>query len=98
MSLAAAKEHSGFDPAALTALFGQAGIPAPQVAAESGTHPVGSAEDWWTIVLGSGYRSTVNRLDEADVARVRADNLAAMTGVREIEASVVYAVSGGFAT
>jgi SAM-dependent methyltransferase len=81
------------DPEALAGLFAQAGTDPPTVTAEPGTHPIAGPDDWWTIVLGTGYRATVERLGQAAAARVRAANLARIGGVREIETNVVYAVA-----
>jgi len=63
------------------------------VEAEPGTHPLVRPDDWWTIVLGPGYRATVLKLEPAACRRVRA----ATTGwlrrhdVRELQTNVVYA-------
>src|SRR6266480_4370011 len=43
------------DPASLTKILREGGVESPKIIAENRLHPVGSAEDWWTIVLGSGY-------------------------------------------
>ncbi len=81
------------DPAALSQLFHDGGAATPTVEAESGTHPLAQPEDWWTIVLGTGYRATVERLDPAAATRVRADGIAWLRAheVRELEVNVVYA-------
>jgi ubiquinone/menaquinone biosynthesis C-methylase UbiE len=47
-------------PAALAALFPRAAVPA--VAAVPGRHRLDRPEDFWDIVLGSGYRATVDAL------------------------------------
>jgi ubiquinone/menaquinone biosynthesis C-methylase UbiE len=83
------------DPQSLSALFAAAGIAAPHVVAEAGSHPIASPEAWWTAVLGSGYRGTVDRLDVAARDRVRAANLDYIraAGIQEVEANVVYAAA-----
>jgi hypothetical protein len=65
------------------------------VVAEDGEHPIPSPESWWAAVLGSGYRSTVEQLDVRDRDRVRTANLAYLrdTGIRSVEAKVLYAVA-----
>ncbi|GIJ64252.1 class I SAM-dependent methyltransferase [Virgisporangium aurantiacum] len=80
------------DAAALSRLFPAAPV-APVVEAEPGTHPLAGPEDWWTIVLGTGYRATVEQLDPAAAHRVRAASTARLVadGVRELTANVVYA-------
>ncbi|MGN9908329.1 class I SAM-dependent methyltransferase [Phytohabitans sp. LJ34] len=84
------------EPAALADLFTRAGAAAPAVVAEAGTHPLADPGDWWTVVLGTGYRATVARLDPEAVARVRAATVARVEAraIREVETNVVYAVAG----
>jgi hypothetical protein len=65
------------------------------VEAESGTHSLARPEDWWTIVLGTGYRATVLQLDPAAADRVRAastDDLRRQD-VRRLQTNVVYAAA-----
>ena len=45
--------------------------------------PLASPEDWWRIVMGSGLRSTIGRLDPDAAARVRA-RCTAEIGSRQI--------------
>jgi len=83
------------DPHAVSALFAEAGIPDPDVADESGFHPISSPQAWWAAVLGSGYRGTVDQLDAAARERVRAANFDYIrnSGIKSVEANVVYAVA-----
>jgi SAM-dependent methyltransferase len=83
------------DPAALAGLFTEAGAEAPVVAAEPDTHPLTGPQDWWTMVLGTGYRATVERLGAEASARVRAANLARVeaAGIRAVESNVVYGIA-----
>jgi len=83
------------DPEALTGLFAEAGAEAPAVAAEAEMHPLAGPQDWWTIVLGTGYRATVERLGAEAAARVRTANLARIEadGIREVETNVVYSIA-----
>ena len=50
---------------------------------------------WWSLVMGSGYRGTVDQLTPDARARVREQNLAYATekGVSQIEANVIYAIA-----
>jgi len=84
------------EPQELRRLLLEGGVESAEVIAEHGEHPLPSPEDWWTIVLGSGYRGTVEQLDDAARSRVRAACALAIgeRGIRSIEASVVYAVAG----
>ncbi|GAA0489167.1 methyltransferase [Paractinoplanes deccanensis] len=81
------------DPAILSGLFRQAGAATPAVEAEPGTHELAGPEDWWTIVLGTGYRATVEQLTPAAALRVRTATTAWLRRheVRRLETNVVYA-------
>jgi len=81
------------DTAALSELFRAAGAGTPETETEPGTHPLADPDDWWTIVQGTGYRATLQRLDPAAAARVRAANVEWLRrhGVRELRTDVVYA-------
>jgi SAM-dependent methyltransferase len=79
--------------AALSQLFQSGGAAVPTVEEESGTHPLTVPEDWWTIVLGTGYRATVEQLDPAAAQRIRTATVEWLrrSEVRELQANVVYA-------
>jgi SAM-dependent methyltransferase len=81
------------DAATLSGLFRAAGTGMPDVETEPGTHPLSDPDDWWTIVQGTGYRATLQRLDPAAARRVRAANVGWLRqhGVRELRTNVVYA-------
>jgi hypothetical protein len=66
-----------------------------EVIAEAGTHPIQSPQAWWSAVLGSGYRATLEQLDATARERVRIANLDFIreSGLRSVEANVVYAVA-----
>ena len=92
--------HKGFnpwdrisEPDALRAIFLAAGAEAPDVVPEMSSHPLGSPEDWWPIVLGTGYRGTVEQLEPEARRLVREQCLDFIrtTGVQSVEANVVYA-------
>jgi ubiquinone/menaquinone biosynthesis C-methylase UbiE len=82
------------EPDPLYALLVECGIDEPEVAAEPGSHLIDNPEDWWTIVMGSGYRSTVEALSPVNKEKVR---LATTEGVRrerikEVRTDVIYAI------
>jgi ubiquinone/menaquinone biosynthesis C-methylase UbiE len=83
------------EPPAIRSLLREAGIKEAEVVAEAGEHPIPSPEAWWSAVLGSGYRGTVEQLNASDRERVHAANLnyIRQSGVRSVEANVVYAIS-----
>jgi len=77
------------------ALLQESGIEQAEIVAEAGSHAIPSPEAWWSAVLGSGYRGTIDQLDEAVRERVRRKNLDVIreSGLRSVEANVVYAVA-----
>jgi ubiquinone/menaquinone biosynthesis C-methylase UbiE len=82
------------DPTALSVILPDTNVQRLDVVAEEGRHPVRSAEDWWTMVLGTGYRGTFEQLDTDAQWKVRRDSLAFIreSGIDSVEANVVYAV------
>jgi ubiquinone/menaquinone biosynthesis C-methylase UbiE len=82
-------------PEDLRHVLRDAGVPRPRVEAAAGRHPLRSPMDWWSIVLGSGFRSTVDQLGATDAERVRRANLAWLSahGVDAIEVNVIFAIA-----
>jgi ubiquinone/menaquinone biosynthesis C-methylase UbiE len=82
------------DPGSLTKIFDEAGIEPPKIVPENRLHPINSAEDWWTIVLGSGYRGTIEQLTPAERQKVQDANLAFIRNekISAIETNVLYAI------
>jgi ubiquinone/menaquinone biosynthesis C-methylase UbiE len=82
------------EPEALRSLLASAGLQDIQIVAETDTQPVNSFEEWWAIILGSGYRGTVDQLSTAERERVESQNSDFMRAekIRSVEASVLYAV------
>jgi SAM-dependent methyltransferase len=83
------------EPDAVRSLLTGAGTVAPDVEAEAGTHPLTTAEDFWAIVLGTGYRATHDQLSDAERPIVRDRVLTALAErhVTSIETNVIYAVA-----
>jgi ubiquinone/menaquinone biosynthesis C-methylase UbiE len=83
------------DPPAVRALLHEGGVQTDDVIAEAGTQPLKSPEDFWTILLGSGYRATIEQLDTVARDRVRLATLHALStqNVRGVEANAVYAIA-----
>jgi len=84
-----------FEPEPLCALLAECGVTNPTAIAEPGWHPLWDPEDWWTIILGSGYRSTVESLSAENRERVRTASIAGVkeAGIRQIRTDVVYAMA-----
>jgi ubiquinone/menaquinone biosynthesis C-methylase UbiE len=83
------------DPQVLRKLFSEAGVPQADMIPEDGKQPLRSPEDWWTMVLGSGYRWTVDQMEPAMAERLRAANLAWIRShnVTSVETNVIYAAA-----
>lgn len=83
------------DPPSLRALLRDGGIDDAEIVAESGAHPIAGPDAWWSAVLGSGYRGTVDQLDATHRQQVRDANLryVAISGIGAVEANVVYAIA-----
>jgi len=83
------------EPGALARLFEDAGVLEVDVVAESGKQDLARPEDWWTVVLGSGLRWTVEQLGPEAAERVQRDNIdwARRNAVDSIETNVVYTVA-----
>ena len=83
------------EPDGLREMLAEAGVHTNDIVAESGSHPLNLAEDWWAIAMGSGYRGTLAQLDPETFAQVRDVNLLRLDEdqVQSISANVVYAVA-----
>jgi ubiquinone/menaquinone biosynthesis C-methylase UbiE len=83
------------DPAGLRKVLGGGGVASPNIIAENRLHPISSAEDWWTIVLGSGYRGTIEQLTQAERDKVKEANLAFIRNekISAVETNVLYALT-----
>ena len=83
------------DPASLRALLGEGGIERAEVVAQAGTHSISSAGAWWSAVLGSGFRGTVDQLDAAALKHVYEANVSYIqaSGISSVEANVIYAIA-----
>jgi ubiquinone/menaquinone biosynthesis C-methylase UbiE len=83
------------DPQAVRQLLNENGIGGADIIAEEGHQPLRSPDDWWNIVLGSGYRWTVEQMDNDAAAQVREASLKTLRelGATAIETNVIYAVA-----
>jgi ubiquinone/menaquinone biosynthesis C-methylase UbiE len=83
------------EPADLRLLFAAAGALPVEITAAGDTHPLKTAEDWWPMVLGTGYRGTLELMDASDQERVRRENkeFIERENIRSVEANVVYAIA-----
>jgi ubiquinone/menaquinone biosynthesis C-methylase UbiE len=94
--------YKGFNPwdrisevEELRSLLMAAGFDEAEVVAEGGSQPVNSPSDWWAIIMGSGYRGTLEQLTSEARERVRKENVDFIqrTALRSVESNVVYATA-----
>jgi 2-polyprenyl-3-methyl-5-hydroxy-6-metoxy-1,4-benzoquinol methylase len=80
------------DPESLRALLLSTGAETLDILAETRRHRLRSSEEWWPMVLGTGYRGTIEQLDAAQQERVRKHCLEYIraNGVESVEANVLY--------
>jgi ubiquinone/menaquinone biosynthesis C-methylase UbiE len=106
---AAVKEHAppalhfgGFNPwdrvttvEAVRDLLTSAGVADPKVEAEASRQPLRTVDDWWTIVIGSGFVWTVEQMGAEKAQCVREDNLNSLRtrAATFIETNVIYALA-----
>ena len=83
------------DPAGLRKILYEGGVASPRIITENRLHPIKSAKDWWTIVLGSGYRGTIEQLTLVEREKVKEANLAFMRDekISAVETNVLYALA-----
>ena len=81
------------DPAKLRQLLLDAGVHDVEIVAIDDTYPLRAAEDFWAIVLGSGYRATHDALTHHEQAVIHDRVVAKLTAseVTAIETNVIYA-------
>jgi len=93
--------HSAFNPwdritdvEAVKRLLLDGGVTNAKVTAEDGVQPLRSAEDWWTVALGSGLRWTIEQMGPQAAARVKEDNVSWLSenNVNRIETNAIYAI------
>ena len=77
---------------ALADLFRTAGTTAPTVEAVPGGHHLDHPDQFWEVVLGTGYRATVDALSDDERTRVRERVLGELTsrGVTALRTDVVF--------
>jgi ubiquinone/menaquinone biosynthesis C-methylase UbiE len=83
------------EPAAVRSLLLDAGTTGIHAEAVSGTHPLRSGDDFWTIVLGSGYRATFDALTTKEQQAVHTRTLKSLTedDITSIQTNVIYATA-----
>src|SRR6476646_4632348 len=79
----------------LRTLLLSTGAETPDVVPENRRHRLRSPEDWWPMVLGTGYRGTVEQLDVAQRESVRNQcfEYVRTNDVESVEANVLYGLA-----
>ena len=94
--------YKGFNPwdricdrKSLLQLLNNSGIQHAEIFEEANIHQIDSPKAWWAAVLGSGYRGTIDQLSPQELEHVRSANFKYIreSGIREVEANVVYAIA-----
>ena len=82
-------------PDQLRQLLQSGGVPDARVVDESGSQFLHSPQDWWTIVLGSGLRGTVDAMEAATATRIREQTIGWVRdhGVTSIQTNVLSALA-----
>ena len=65
-----------------------------EVIPEESVQPLRSADDWWTIALGSGLRWTIDQMGREAAMRVKQDNLGWLTEnkIDRVETNAIYGI------
>ena len=78
-------------PRELLALLSAAGIADATADAEASQQPLAGPGDWWAIMLGTGYRATVDALEPGERARVEEQVRAVMADAPPMNSPAVFA-------
>ncbi|MEC4749443.1 class I SAM-dependent methyltransferase [Methylomicrobium sp. Wu6] len=83
------------NPEGLRAMLSEAGIHDVDIVTEQSIHPLHTPEDWWVLVMGSGYRGTLDQFEPNQLQRVKQANLSQLRAksITGIEANVIYAIA-----
>jgi ubiquinone/menaquinone biosynthesis C-methylase UbiE len=94
--------YKGFNPwdkicdrKSLMTLLNEGGTAEAEIIEDAEKHPIDSPEAWWSAVLGTGYRATIDQLSYDQLEKVRSANFKYIeqSGIKEVEANVVYAIA-----
>jgi ubiquinone/menaquinone biosynthesis C-methylase UbiE len=83
------------DPHAVRELLTRAGAEQVLVEEVSSTHPLRSPEDFWAIVLGTGYRATYDAMTQDEQRDLQRRVVAELTRleVTKVQTDVIYAIA-----
>jgi ubiquinone/menaquinone biosynthesis C-methylase UbiE len=82
------------DVVSVRKLLQDGGVKDAEVVPEDGVQALRSADDWWTIALGTGLRWTIEQMGLEAAARVKANNVGWLQENRidRVETNAIYAV------
>ena len=82
-------------PEQLRQLLASGGIPDAEIVHEAGQQDLRFPQDWWTIVLGSGLRGTVDAMDAATATRMEqlTVNWVRDNAIHAIQTNGIYAIA-----
>jgi ubiquinone/menaquinone biosynthesis C-methylase UbiE len=83
------------DPVSVRHLLEKGGAANIEVTAQDSNQMLRSAEDWWTIALGSGLRWAIEQMGAEAAARIKTDNVNWLNenNVDRLETKAIYAVA-----
>jgi ubiquinone/menaquinone biosynthesis C-methylase UbiE len=83
------------DKTSLKSLLRLGGATNVEVFAETDSHKLTTSEDWWTMAMGGGLRSPIDKLDLAAQERVRFANLEFLrtNNIRALDSDILYAIA-----
>ena len=82
------------DVVSVRKLLQDGGVTDAELIPEEGIQPLRSADDWWTIALGSGLRWTIDQMGPEAATRVKQDNVSWLTEnkIDHVETNAIYAI------
>lgn len=82
------------DVVSVRKLLQDGGVRNAEVIPEESVQPLRSADDWWTIALGSGLRWTIDQMGPEAATRVKQDNVDWLTEnkIDRVETNAIYAI------
>lgn len=83
------------DPVSVRRLLQDGGAANIEVTAEDGNQTLRSADDWWTIALGSGLRWVIEQMGPEAAARIKTDNVNWLNEnkIDRLETNAIYATA-----
>lgn len=78
---------------ALKQMLLDAGLPDPEIEVQADLQLLASPQDWWTVVMGSGLRWTIEQMSESDAESLRQASVGwvRQNGVLSFDTSVLFA-------